>query len=436
VSGSTTISVGDSADIKASLTGAAPWTITWSDGVTETVSFSPRWRHVTPGKTTVYTVTEVADKNGCIGSSSGSAQIVVTACDPPQVTMSNVPDTMAPWTEQTANVSATPSSGATYAWTITGGTPVSGASTTAFRFRVGCGPATVTVKVTASCGKSTIVSKTVAVTTPSPVLTGSTVQQGGNGTLTVALQGTPPWTLAWSDGVSETATSSTHQRTVANVQATKSYTVTATDANTCSQTSNAAVLTVMPPAPLMLGAMGTGPDRAQVSWSFSGSADRFDIVRFDRAQGSPGIPRVVGSALATATSYIDVGLPVNTSFLYRVVAVKSGVSSTESAAAMATTTAFTNPSIAANSSLVRAADMTELLAAVNAVRALAGLSPATLSNPAPALSSAIRAAHVTELRTALDSARAALSLAPVTYSQASSAKVLATHITELRGGVE
>jgi hypothetical protein len=66
-----------SAVIQAALTGTAPWTITWSDGVTQTnITSSPATRTVSPTITTNYTVTAVADAL-CVGTSSGSALVTV-----------------------------------------------------------------------------------------------------------------------------------------------------------------------------------------------------------------------------------------------------------------------------------------------------------------------------------------------------------------------
>lgn len=80
VSGSQTVCSGTPATISASLTGTAPWSVTWSDGVTQpNVSTSPATRNVTPASTTTYTVTAVSDA-ACSGTSmTGSATVTVVA---------------------------------------------------------------------------------------------------------------------------------------------------------------------------------------------------------------------------------------------------------------------------------------------------------------------------------------------------------------------
>jgi YD repeat-containing protein len=78
-SGSTTIVQGDSKTITVTLTGASPWTVTWSDGAApwsgSATSFT---RSVTPLGTTSYSVT-VTDANGCATTSS---QLTITVTPP------------------------------------------------------------------------------------------------------------------------------------------------------------------------------------------------------------------------------------------------------------------------------------------------------------------------------------------------------------------
>src|SRR6185436_11947483 len=60
VSGTTAICAGTSTSIQAVLTGTGPWTVVWSDGVTQSnVAASPATRSVSPAATTTYAVTSV-----------------------------------------------------------------------------------------------------------------------------------------------------------------------------------------------------------------------------------------------------------------------------------------------------------------------------------------------------------------------------------------
>ena len=80
-SGGGTICSGDSANIKATLTGTSPWNVTWSDGFVQNgVASSPAMRSVSPTASTNYTVTDLSDATGCqVGTLSGNASVNVLA---------------------------------------------------------------------------------------------------------------------------------------------------------------------------------------------------------------------------------------------------------------------------------------------------------------------------------------------------------------------
>jgi hypothetical protein len=95
--------------------------------------------------------------------------------------------------------------------------------------------------------------------------------------------------------------------------------------------------------------------------------------------------------------------------------------------------------VVASSTVVKAAHITELRTAVNAVRALATLAPFPFTNGSLA-SVAIKKLHIEELRTALSEARAALGLPAVSYTDpvltSGVSKIKAAHIEDLRAGVK
>jgi hypothetical protein len=96
VSGGGTICVGvDSTTIQAALTGAGPWSVTWSDGFVQSVTSSPATRTVSPSVPTIYTVTAVSDAN-CSGFSSGSATVTgaETASGDADLSWGNTKDTL------------------------------------------------------------------------------------------------------------------------------------------------------------------------------------------------------------------------------------------------------------------------------------------------------------------------------------------------------
>jgi hypothetical protein len=87
VSGSANACAGAPTQISAALTGTGPWSVTWSDGVTQSnVLSSPAIHTVSPFVDTTYTVTAVSDVN-CSGTFGGSATITVLPTPPvPTVT--------------------------------------------------------------------------------------------------------------------------------------------------------------------------------------------------------------------------------------------------------------------------------------------------------------------------------------------------------------
>lgn len=151
VSGDATICFGASATIQAALTGAPPWSVTWSDGVVQSnVPASPATRLVSPTATTTYTVTAVADANGP-GTASGSAQVVVSP-PPPQVplvmTAPSVVGALSP--NRAASVASI--TGAAYLWTIGNGTITSGQGTNEITFTAGSAGTPLTLNVSLTLG--------------------------------------------------------------------------------------------------------------------------------------------------------------------------------------------------------------------------------------------------------------------------------------------
>jgi YD repeat-containing protein len=78
LSGTQTITAGQTANLSVALTGVAPWSIIMN-GTTYTVSASPFSISVSPSITTTYTLTSVSNSCGA-GTVSGSALVTVNAC--------------------------------------------------------------------------------------------------------------------------------------------------------------------------------------------------------------------------------------------------------------------------------------------------------------------------------------------------------------------
>jgi hypothetical protein len=151
---------------------------------------------------------------------------------------------------------------------------------------------------------------------------------------------------------------------------------------------------------------------------------------------------VTGAPTASAP-YFDPSPAEGMVYLYRVKAMYASGSSGYSNQDVAATKRYTgdDPLIGANdpqqrpASVVRAADLTELRAEIEAVRTLAGLGAGTWKgNPAPLRDGLILADHFAELRTNLNQALAALGIGGVTddNSIASTQPVKAVHVQDVR----
>jgi hypothetical protein len=186
-------------------------------------------------------------------------------------------------------------------------------------------------------------------------------------------------------------------------------------------------------APANTLATATGPTTVNVTWSASAGAASYRVSRNSGAGYS-----LVGSP--STSPFNDSTVSANTAYLY-VVRAFSGSESGNSNADLATTVIFTDPTLTTNVTLVKLAHFTELLTAVNAVRALAGgLTAIAFTAPAPTTSVTVQRQHLLDLRTGLDAARNVLALNAPAYADSSltagSTTIKAAHITDLRNGVQ
>jgi uncharacterized repeat protein (TIGR03803 family) len=197
VSGSAGICAGGEAVIEAALGGTPPWDVTWSDGFVQTALVtSPATRTVSPSTTTTYTVTSVSDAV-CVGGASGQA--VVTVVSPSSVIAA--PSSLCG--ASAGNEASVPSAGAgaTYAWTISGGTITSSAATSAIRFTAGSsGEVTLGVTVTAGQGCSSSSSLVVPIVEgPSGLITTNAVAcLASTGNTAAVPDAGPGATYVWS----------------------------------------------------------------------------------------------------------------------------------------------------------------------------------------------------------------------------------------------
>lgn len=186
-------------------------------------------------------------------------------------------------------------------------------------------------------------------------------------------------------------------------------------------------------APTNVVATATSTSNVNVTWTAVDGALSYNVYR-----SADGVTYVLAGSASTPT-FNDAGRSANTAYLYKVRAVNGG-ESTDSNIDLATTVIFTDDPLVAGTTAIKAAHVSELRTAIDAVRALAALGAGSYTDPIiTAGSTAVKAVHVTELRTAIDAARSALALSALSYADPISAgttAVKASHLTELRNGVK
>jgi hypothetical protein len=191
-----------------------------------------------------------------------------------------------------------------------------------------------------------------------------------------------------------------------------------------------------PGAPTNVAATASGTTSVGVSWTASAGATAG--TQYEVARASAGSPFAVIHT-TTTTSFNDT-VAAGATYAYRVRATDVGGTSVYSAPDIATTVLFSDDPLIPQVTPVETAHILELRQAVNAMRAAAGLSPATFTDPALSPSIQLRAVHWAELRSALAAARSALGVSALTFTDAtltpSTTKVRAVHVQELRNGVK
>jgi hypothetical protein len=169
-----------------------------------------------------------------------------------------------------------------------------------------------------------------------------------------------------------------------------------------------------------------------VTWNAVADAAYYD-VSVQRAGTTVSIPTTEPSFVLSATETVN-----GAAYLFKARAVNAAATaSAYSAPDLATVVVFADDPIVPLVTKAKLVHITELRTAVNAVRALAGLSAATWTTIQ--VGDAIQAVPITELRTALDAARSALTLSTLSYTDPSlsaGARIKAAHVQELRNGTK
>jgi len=198
-------------------------------------------------------------------------------------------------------------------------------------------------------------------------------------------------------------------------------------------------------APSSLVATGSSTPQVNLSWTAAadGTVDHYQVERMDSFAAGYSVI----AASVTSTTYNDTTVSADSAHLYRVRAFDSSNNyTTYSNVDLATAITFTddplNPS--GTKTTIKADHLNELRRAVNGVRALVNLPPATWTYPDPVSSPAsqrrmIYLEDVTDLRTKLDEALTILGLTqpyPSDPPLARGAVVYAAHFTQIRDRVK
>jgi hypothetical protein len=186
---------------------------------------------------------------------------------------------------------------------------------------------------------------------------------------------------------------------------------------------------VIPP-PTNLSATATSTSEIVLSWDAFDGADSYQVERsFNNAPFT-----VLETDFVNASE--DTAVSAGTTYVYRVRIVISGSAGAPSNVDIATTIVFAE-ALVPHITTIKASHITELRTAVNAVRAAAGLPPATFTDASPA-GVFIKAVHITELRSFLDAARAMIGVPAMAYTDSSltGQHIKAAHIDDLRTGVK
>lgn len=173
--------------------------------------------------------------------------------------------------------------------------------------------------------------------------------------------------------------------------------------------------------PAGLVATATSSTSVSLTWSCAVAVDHFEVWR-----SSGGTFTLAGSPADSA--FVDTAV-ANTGYVYRVRAIATGGSISEfSAPDYAHTFTHTDAVLSAGT-MIRAAHVTDLRTAINAIRVAAGLIPATFTDPS--LQSVVaKGVHVTELRDAINATRTALAIPSISFLAFGSNELIRASTTE------
>jgi YD repeat-containing protein len=383
-------------------------------------------------------------------------------CVPPSPSI-NSSGEVCPSSANTASVSIT---GATYLWQITNGSINSGATSDTVHYTAGAsGNVVLTVTVTNSCGngsgtKSVAIGPTAQITSSS-----STIKAGATTEIQVALTGTPPWSVTWMPGnvVQGNITSSPASKSF-TPSSTTTYSISSVSDQICAGTVSGGPVTITvlpPPANFSTSKSGAAKNSKDIvlQWDVVQSATSYVIERTAQLPGgwvtiSPPNCQPTGGVMRCTDSFSASNIPSPVSFVYRVSAAANGVTSDPSAIDYATVAnqLFSDEPLQANTTRIYGRHVSELRAAIDAVRYAAGpTTPRKWWPNYPAQTGLIYAVHfydaayannlsaATDLRNVLDEAVLVIRHGRLGYTApapATGVKIYAYQVEEIRAGVK
>jgi hypothetical protein len=257
LSGTATICAGASTNLSVDLTGAQPWSITYTDGTTPVtiagIASSPYSISVSPASTKTFSVTAISDVN-CAGTSFTGTP-TVTVNPKPTATLSG---TTAICTGASTNLNVVLTGTQPWSFTYTDGTtPGTITGIAASPYSISVSPAstkTYAVTATSDVNCTGVFSGTPTVTVnpkPTATLSGTaTICAGASTNLSVVLTGSQPWSITYTDGTTPVTISgiaaSPYSFSVSPAS-TKTFSITAVNDVNCTGTfSGTPVVTVSP----------------------------------------------------------------------------------------------------------------------------------------------------------------------------------------------
>lgn len=270
ISGNQTICSGDAVSLSVTLTGVQPWDLTYSAGSTTVnqtgIVSSPYVIHATPGASVTYTLISVS---GLCSGTLVNATSLVTVNSPASAALSG---TASVCSGNAAIISVDLLSSVTpYDITYTDGvTPVTVTGITSTQYTFSVSPtATVTytlVSVTDAGGCTGVVSGSAVLTvfqTPTATVSGDqSICSGSSAVLTIALTGSTPYNVVYSNGVTNSTvngiTGSPYVLSITPAVSATYSLVSVTGSNCPGTVSGTAEVTVNPtPVPVIVNTGGT-----------------------------------------------------------------------------------------------------------------------------------------------------------------------------------